>query len=78
MSVSSYKLAEIIESATDEGGTKKCLLITKAGKFLRGSIIEHNVRVSSDGKVRGRIVFLIDGQKKEIDASDLTSIEITK
>lgn len=51
------------------------LIITKTGKFLRGHITDHNVRINSDGRVRGRIVFLTDGQTKEIDANDIGSLE---
>jgi hypothetical protein len=51
------------------------LVITKTGKFLRGHIVDHNVRINSDGKVRGRIVLQIDGQKKDVDANDISSLE---
>ncbi|MCC6277246.1 MAG: hypothetical protein IT289_04950 [Oligoflexia bacterium] len=53
----------------------RVLVITKAGKFLRGHIIDHNVRINSDGRVRGRLVMLIDGQKKDVDANDISSLE---
>lgn len=51
------------------------LVITKAGKFLRGHIADHNVRVNSDGRVRGRIVMVIDGAKRDVDANDISSLE---
>jgi hypothetical protein len=51
------------------------LVITKAGKFLRGHISDHNVRLNSDGRVRGRIVLTMDGANREIDANDITSLE---
>jgi hypothetical protein len=51
------------------------LVITKAGKYLRGHVVDHNVRINSDGRVRGRIVMNLDGQKKEVDANDITSLE---
>lgn len=78
MSMAPYKVAEVIESLTDSAGTKKALVITKAAKYLRGSIIEHNVRVSSDGRVRGRIVMKIDGNNKEVDSGDIASVEEQK
>jgi len=51
------------------------LVITKTGKYLRGHIVDHNVRINSDGRVRGRIVLLTEGQKREIDANDIGSLE---
>jgi hypothetical protein len=51
------------------------LIITKAGKYLRGHIKDHNVRINSDGKVRGRLVCLFDGVEKLVDANDVSSLE---
>jgi len=74
---------ELIDSLVHPEGspfpsTPNALVITKAGKYLRGHITDHNVRVLSDGKVRGRIVMSLDGQKKEVDANDITSLEKIK
>jgi len=60
---------------TADGSGPKVLVITKAGKFLRGQITDHNVRVNSDGRLRGRLVMQIDGAQKEVDANDITSLE---
>ena len=51
------------------------LVITKAGKYLRGHVSDHNVRINSDGRVRGRLVMILDGKKKEVDANDISSLE---
>ncbi len=77
MSISSYKLIELAEAQTDESGKKKSLVITKTAKFLRGFIIEHNMRVSSGGFVTGRLIMKIEGKDKEIEAGDIASIEAT-
>jgi hypothetical protein len=74
---------ELIDSLVHPEGTPfpsapHVLVITKAGKYLKGHITDHNVRVLSDGKVRGRIVMSLDGQKKEVDANDITSLEKIK
>ena len=61
------KLASLIKPSV--------LVITKTAKYLRGHLIDHNVRINSDGRVRGRIVMLIDGVKKEVDANDISSLE---
>jgi hypothetical protein len=53
------------------------LVITKSGKYLRGHVIDHNVRINSDGRVRGRIVLMTDGVQKEVDANDISSLEKT-
>jgi hypothetical protein len=53
------------------------LVITKAGKFLRGHMIDHNVRIDSGGRVRGRIVMMIAGIKKDVDSNDISSLEKT-
>jgi hypothetical protein len=54
------------------------LLITKTAKYLRGHITDHNVRINSDGRLRGRVVFLVDKEIKNIDANDISSLEALK
>lgn len=71
---------ELIDSLVHPAGVEipknpHVLVITKSGKYLRGHITDHNVRVNSDGRVRGRIVMSLEGQKKEVDANDITSLE---
>ena len=73
-----FEFIELIDSlVTDktDPAHPSVLVITKAGKFLRGHIADHNVRINSDGRVRGRIVMLIDGVKKDVDANDVSSLE---
>ena len=69
-------MVEICDACVDQPDNKS-LVITKGGKYLRGCIAEHNVRVSGDGRVRGRIVMVIDGARKEVDAGDIASVEKT-
>ena len=78
-----YQFVELVESLlqTEEQAAKPeptCLVITKTAKYMRGHIIDHNVRINSDGRVRGRIVLLTEGQKREVDANDIGSLEIVK
>ncbi len=71
-------VADIEALVVDESHTTKppsALIITKAGKYLRGHIIDHNVRMDSAGKVRGRIVLFTEGAKKDVDANDIGSLE---
>ena len=73
-----FEFIELIDSlVTDKVDLAKpsVLVITKAGKFLRGHIADHNVRVNSDGRIRGRIVMVIDGTKRDVDANDVSSLE---
>ncbi|MDZ4677147.1 MAG: hypothetical protein SGI74_06505 [Oligoflexia bacterium] len=75
-----FEFVELVDSLVlPEGAqspaTPTVLIITKAGKYLRGHITDHNVRITSDGRVRGRLVFLYDGNKKDIDANDVSSLE---
>jgi hypothetical protein len=74
------EFVELVDRLTQAPGATlpekaSVLVITKAGKYLRGHVVDHNVRINSDGRVRGRIVMLLDGQKKEVDANDITSLE---
>lgn len=64
----------VSEEAAVSDKEPSSLIINKLGKFMRGHIVDHNVRVSG-GKLRGRIVFLMEGQKKEVDANDIQSLE---
>ncbi len=77
-----YEFVELVESLVSQPGTPmtepKVLVITKSGKYLRGHITDHNVRINSDGRVRGRIVFAFDGQSRDIDANDISSLEKIK
>jgi len=71
---------ELVDSLVHPEGveipaTPHVLVITKSGKYLRGHITDHNVRINSDGRVRGRIVMNLEGQKKEVDANDISSLE---
>ena len=76
-----YKFVELVDSLVTpidklkELTKPSVLVITKMAKYLRGHLIDHNVRINSDGRVRGRIVMMIDGQKKEVDANDISSLE---
>lgn len=63
------------EGQAPNGASPSVLVITKSGKYVRGHIVDHNVRMDSGGKVRGRLVMLTDGVKKEIDANDISSFE---
>jgi hypothetical protein len=74
------KVETLLETEEVARGSKgpRVLVITKAGKYVRGHIIDHNVRINSDGRLRGRIVMLIDGNKKDIDANDISSLEEQK
>jgi hypothetical protein len=77
--VDSLTLPSNTDVPTDKLAQPSVLVITKAGKYLRGHIVDHNVRINSDGKVRGRIVFLEStGQKKDVDANDIVSLEKIK
>jgi len=78
MGLSPYQILEKIEELTTSEGSKKSLVITKAGKYLRGPITDHNVRVSADGRIRGRVVMQIDSAKKEVESGDIASIEEMK
>jgi hypothetical protein len=51
------------------------LIITKTGKYLRGHIVDHNVRINSDSRLRGRIVFQVEGANRDVDANDISSLE---
>ncbi len=79
-----YEFVELVESlVTPEekiaGTPASVLVITKAGKFLRGHISDHNVRINSDGRVRGRIVLVVEGAvKRDVEASDISSLEKIK
>ncbi len=75
-----FEFVELVDSLVLPEGTTapvapSVLIITKAGKYLRGHITDHNVRINSDGRVRGRMVFLVDGVKKDVDANDVSSLE---
>lgn len=78
-----FEFVELIESlvaSAEQIGQKEpsVLVITKAGKYLRGHIKDHNVRINSDGRVRGRLVFSVEGADREIDANDVSSLENLK
>jgi hypothetical protein len=75
-----YEFVELVESLVSPEARlsdlkPSVLVITKAGKYLRGHIKDHNVRINSDGRVRGRLVMLIDSVEKNVDANDVTSLE---
>ena len=75
-----YKFVELVESLVQTpeqalAPEPSALVITKTAKYLRGHIVDHNVRINSDGRVRGRIVFLSEGQTREVDANDIGSLE---
>jgi hypothetical protein len=68
----------VLPAGVDVTSQPTVLVITKAGKYLRGHITDHNVRLNSDGRVRGRIVMHVDGAKREVDANDISCLEISK
>ena len=73
-----YEFVEMIDSclkpeAEVSKSSPSVLVITKMAKYLRGHIVDHNVRINSDGRVRGRLVMLIDGVKKDVDKLVLNS-----
>ena len=75
-----YEFVELVESLVSPEArlidpTPTVLVITKSGKYLRGHIKDHNVRINSDGRVRGRLVLQIDGVEKLVDANDVSSLE---
>lgn len=75
-----FEFVELIDSllTLPENAGKKdptVLIITKAGKYLRCQIVDHNVRINSDGRVRGRLVLDIAGEKKDLDCNDVSSLE---
>lgn len=75
-----YKFVELVDSLVvkePESLSPKAstLVITKLGQYLRGHIVDHNVRVNADGKVRGRLVLKIGESKKDVDANDVMSLE---
>ena len=76
------EFVELVDSLVTPAGEPmtdpRVLVITKAGKYLRGHIVDHNVRINSDGRVRGRIVMHLDGAKKDVDANDISSLEKIK
>jgi hypothetical protein len=65
----------VLPVGVDVSTAPTVLVITKAGKYLRGHITDHNVRLNADGRVRGRIVMHVEGAKREVDANDISSLE---
>lgn len=75
-----YEFVELIDSLVKvedqvRGAPPSTLVITKSGQYLRGHIVDHNVRINSDGRVRGRIVLFTNDQKKNVDSNDISSLE---
>ena len=70
-----FKLLGQIEKGMSS--TAPVTVIDKTGKFLRGDLYDHYVRLSEDklrGKVRLRLVK--DQQEIEVDAYDILDIEL--
>jgi hypothetical protein len=70
-----FKIMGLIEKgiATEKDVT----VIDKSGKFIRGNLYDHYVRVSAD-KLRGKISIKLakDQSVVEVDANDILDIEI--
>lgn len=69
-----FKLLDLIEkgNSSPSGVT----VIDKSGKFLRGDLYDHYVRLSAD-KLRGKIRLRLakDKSEVEIDANDILDIQ---
>ena len=70
-----FKLLGQIEKGMSS--TSPVTVIDKTGKFLRGDLYDHCVRLSAD-KLRGKIrLRLVKDQKEiEVDAYDILDIEL--
>jgi len=70
-----FKLLDQIEKGIN--CTAEVVVIDKSGKFLRGDLYDHYVRLSSE-KLRGKIRLRLTKDKREIeiDANDILDIQI--
>ncbi len=69
-----FKLLDRIEKGMESG--KDITVIDKSGKFLKGKLYDHYVRLSAD-KLRGKIKLRLakDQEEIEIDANDILDIQ---
>ena len=70
-----FKLLDLIEKGTTS--PSHVTVIDKSGKFMRGDLFDHYVRLSAD-KLRGKIRLRLekDLREVEIDANDILDIQI--
>ena len=69
-----FKLLDLIEKSISS--QKDVTVIDKSGKFLRGLLYDHYVRLSAD-KLRGKIRLRLskDQSEVEVDANDILDIQ---
>ena len=68
-----FKMIDLVEKAMESH--KTVTVIDKSGKFLKGELYDHYVRLSAD-KLRGKIKLrLIDQQTIEVDVNDILDIQ---
>ncbi|HBQ21071.1 MAG: hypothetical protein A2Z91_09480 [Deltaproteobacteria bacterium GWA2_38_16] len=70
-----FKMIDLVEKAM--ASHKTVTVIDKSGKFLKGELYDHYVRLSAD-KLRGKIKLrLVADQKEvEVDVNDILDIQI--
>jgi len=70
-----FKLLELIEKGV--AASSPVTVIDKSGKFLRGDLYDHYVRLSSE-KLRGKIRIRLskDNSEVEVDVNDILDIQI--
>ncbi|MBI4040309.1 MAG: hypothetical protein HY390_00415 [Deltaproteobacteria bacterium] len=69
-----FKLLENIEKAIT--AQKEIVVIDKSGKFHRGNLYDHYVRLSAD-KLRGKVKLRLsqDQREIEVEATDILDIQ---
>ena len=70
-----FKMIDLIEKAM--ASQKDVTVIDKSGKFHRGNLYDHYVRLSAD-KLRGKIKIRLqeDQREIEVDVNDILDIQI--
>ena len=71
-----FKLLDMIERGVSSD--KDVTIINKSGRFIKGDLYDHYVRLSAD-KLRGKIRVRLakDQQEVEVDANDILDIQIS-
>lgn len=70
-----FKMIDLIEKAM--AAQKEVIVIDKGGKFHRGNLYDHYVRLSAD-KLRGKVKLRLaqDQREIEVDVNDILDIQI--
>ncbi|MBI3018301.1 MAG: hypothetical protein HYY61_00165 [Deltaproteobacteria bacterium] len=70
-----FKMIDLIEKAM--AAQKEVIVIDKSGKFHRGNLYDHYVRLSAD-KLRGKVKLRLaqDQREIEVDVNDILDIQL--